>query len=67
MLDKYLEVLTKYNVMSYAHKDTNGEFNVVIGPGIPSIGSEPQPGGWKSPTNLDDPDKLFRVDKEPSI
>lgn len=72
-LDSYLEILQKHDVMSFAFKetftdDTIVEFNVTIAPntGV-NIGTELTPGGWKTPANLDDPEKLFAPDKEPNF
>lgn len=67
-LRDYLQVLQDMNAMSFAYKDSTVEFSVTLSPMMPvDVGTSPEPGGWKSPQNLDDPDKLFNYDKEPSV
>lgn len=72
-LSSYLEVLQKYGAMSYAHRETQAdgnvlEFSITLGP-INTFGEAPEkaePGGWKGPQNLDS-QKLFEYDREPNI
>lgn len=63
-LDQYLAVLAKHSTGSaYVKLPTGAEIHVNFIPKIPeSFGKEPEPGGWKSPKHLDDPEAL-RVDE----
>lgn len=66
ILKEYLKVLREFNAMSADIYNGADRISIVLGPEMPSFGSAPEPGGWKSPQNLDDPEKLFNVE-EPSV
>jgi hypothetical protein len=60
-LEEYLQVLVRNQVGSAALKLDDGcEIRVVFVPKMPEMpqGTEPTPGGWKSPQHLDDPAML---------
>lgn len=66
MLNDYLIVLNNNGVISCSLKTGNEELLVTFGvmSSIPSGFSNPEPGGWKAPNNLDNADILFRPDNE---
>lgn len=59
-LDAYLRVFENHQVGSAALKLSDGaEIHVTFVPQFPvKVGEDPTPGGWKSPTHLDDPAAL---------
>jgi hypothetical protein len=60
-LEEYLRVFTRNDAASAVLKLENGvEIRVAFNPKMPEMpaGTEPTPGGWKSPQHLDDPSML---------
>lgn len=59
-LGDYLKVLAANNVGAATVKLVGGdEFSVTFVPSFPDmVGHEPEPGGWKSPKHLDNPEDL---------
>jgi hypothetical protein len=59
-LDAYLAVLVQRGAGAAAIELPGGaKFSVSFIPTMPvQLGTEPEPGGWKSPRHLDDPDAL---------
>lgn len=59
-LDGYLRVLVSNGVGLAAIKlSTGAEIHVTFNPALPAqLGSTPEPGGWKGPSRLDNPDDL---------
>lgn len=67
-LDQYLLVFKRHSVGSAALKLPDGtELHCTFMPIFaPQIGSNPTPGGWKSPQHLDNPDDLREIGDLPS-
>lgn len=56
-LDEILTVLAKHKVQQARVSETEVAVVFDVMP-LPAVGDAPQPGGWKSPVNLDDPAQL---------
>lgn len=58
-LAEYLKVLKQHGVGAASVTLPDCNLNVTFVPDLPEFGgTTPEPGGWKSPNHLDNPDRL---------